>query len=124
VHSSRWLADERVVFMAWFHPSSTQAVLVVAADDAGALETEMRSEFGHFLCVVHSRWPRRQVDATLNTMVELASTWRIYDLSQGLGSDGQVVLTAFVEHLEPEFVRWAQAVPDELLQVSVWLTRV
>jgi hypothetical protein len=45
-----------------FRPSTSQAVLVVAGSDIAAVEAQLHPQLPDRLCVVASRWTRRQLD--------------------------------------------------------------
>jgi hypothetical protein len=123
------LADQRfdggdglIVALAQFRPSPTQVVLVIAASDPAQAERELRPRFGSRLCVVASRWTRRQVDAVRVAAAAHMSDWQLYYCGETVTEDGQAIVTIGATRVGAELLEWAAAIPGGLLGVDAWLS--
>lgn len=117
-------AELTITQLTMFHPSRTQPVLVIAAEDVDRAEQALRPRFGAALCVVPSRWSQRQIDEVGDRLhvAGLAGEWPMSMWGLGGASpEGQPQLSAQLAWLVPGFVEWATTVPDGLLDVDVWL---
>jgi hypothetical protein len=112
--------DPRVVTLATYRPSDTQAVLVVTATEPQQVEEELRPRFGPRLCVVPSRWSHSQIQDTEAAISEHWADWELFR-SGGYNRGGQVVLKAQVVKAVPGLLAWARTVPDGLLEVLPYL---
>jgi hypothetical protein len=109
-----------------FHPTATQPVLVVAAEDPTRVEQALRRRFGAALCVVPSRYRWHEIEESHERLTsEMAShRWRLTSAGRSAGNDGQATVTAQFAWIEPEVAEWAATVPEGLLDPQVWLTPV
>lgn len=110
-----------ITSLALFRPSPRQCVLVVAAEEPEQVDAHLRPRYGDRLCVVRSRWTRRQVDDLLHRLREGMSQWMVYECGETVAEDGQPLVTANVSRVLPAFASFVRAVPDGLLSLSSWL---
>jgi hypothetical protein len=110
-----------ITSLALFRPSPRQCVLVVAAEEPEQVDAHLRPRYGDRLCVVRSRWTRRQVDDLLHQLREGMSQWMVYESGETVTEDGQPLVTANVSRVLPAFASFVRAVPDGLLSLSSWL---
>lgn len=106
-----------------FHPSHTQAVVVVAAADPARVEAVLRPQLGTRLCVVPARCPRAQVAAARATLEDGMSDYMIWEIFGTADEQGQPVLNAGLTRITPALAHWLTTRPDGLVHIDVWLTR-
>lgn len=104
-----------------FRPSHDQAVLVVAAADPQAVEARLRPQLGPRLCVVPSRWTKREIDAVHGHLRDRWDDWNIYRLAVDTLEDAQARVTAELTRMLPEIAAWAASVPPGILKLDSWL---
>ena len=111
------------VMLTAFRPSEDQAVLVVAAADAEAVEARLRPQLGHLLCVVPSKWTRAELEAVRARLHAHNEDWNLYTWG-GYSSteDGQAKITARLTRMLPEVTAWAASLPAGILDLEPWLT--
>lgn len=107
-----------------FRPRPDRAILVVAAADTAAVEEKLRPQLGEFLCVVPSRWSRAELDAVLAGLREHQEEWAVYMSGESSAEDGQAQATASVTRMLPEIAAWASPLPEGILAIGPWLTRL
>lgn len=117
-------ADLTITQITLFHPEPTQPVLVVAAEDPERAERALRPTFGAALCVVASRYRRRDIDAVQDRLQQELSArrWRMTSTGRSASDAGQPTVTAQFAWIESEVAQWAATVPDGLLDADAWLT--
>lgn len=109
------------VTIATFRPGPHQAVLVVAAADARVVEGWLRPQLGPRLCVVPSRWTKREIDAVRNHLYDRFAAWNIYRLVVETLDDAQARVTAELTRVLPEIAAWAASLPPGILGLDPWL---
>lgn len=105
-----------------FHPSPTQAVLVVAAADLDAVESTLRPQLGARLCVVPSRFSRAEIDAARLVLNNHWDEWNLRMTGESTDEHGQPVVTVSLIRVLPEFAAWANTCPHGLIDLDIWLT--
>jgi hypothetical protein len=115
-------AAHQITSVALFRPSRRQAVLVVAAEQPQQAEAALRPRYGARLCVVPSRWTRRQIDDVAGRLRAEMSRWLIYIFGESTAEDGQAVVTVELTRVLPDLVAWARAIPAGLMSIHPWLT--
>lgn len=110
-----------ITSLALFRPSPRQCVLVVAAEEPERVDAHLRPRYGDRLCVVRSRWTRRQIEDLLHQLREGMSRWMIYECGETVTEEGQPLVTADVSRVLPAFASFVRAVPDGLLSLNPWL---
>ncbi len=113
-----------IVSICLFRPSSRQVVLVVAAEQPEEVEAALRPHIGVRLCVVASRWTRRQIDDLAADLPDGMRDWLVYQCGESTTADGQAVVFAKVARVLPAFAGWATPLPDGLLRIEPWLINV
>jgi hypothetical protein len=104
-----------------FRPSRTQLVLVVAAADADAVEAWLRPQLGARLCVVPSRWTRRELQDVRDHLSRRWDEWNLLAAGEINDSQGQPRVTARPARMLPEIAAWAAPLPEGLLLLRPWL---
>jgi hypothetical protein len=104
-----------------FRPSRHQAVLVVAAADPQAVEGRLRPQLGPRLCVVPSRWTKREIDVVHGHLRDRWADWNIYHLAVETLEDAQARVTAKLTRVLPEIAAWAASLPPGILKLDSWL---
>ncbi|MDX6214217.1 MAG: hypothetical protein QOF82_3304 [Frankiales bacterium] len=114
-----------VTSFAFFQPSSTRYVLVIAATNPGAVRASLSPIYKHRLCVVRSRWTLRQVHAA-------AATAGAYNTEQGIvtvdpgqvnvGRDGQPVVYLFTAVADAAAATAQRSAPRGLIETRAWIT--
>lgn len=107
-----------------FRPGRDQAVLVVAAADPRTVEGRLRPQLGPRLCVVPSRWAKREIDAVLGHLHDRWADWDIYELGTETLEDAQARVTARLTRVPPEIADWAASLPPGILRLRPWLVPV
>ncbi len=105
-----------------FRPSRTQTVLVVAAEEPQQVRATLRPRYGARLCVVPSRWTRRQIDDVTRRVRAEMLRWMIYSCGQSTTEDGQALVTVDLSRVLPAFAEWASTISEGLLSLNPWLT--
>lgn len=103
------------VSVTMFRPSTTQAVLVVAADDVAAVETTLRPQLGARLCVVRSRISRSALDDVRRDLEGRGSEWNLVTIGERSDEQGQPVIAFTLTMVTPEIAAWAAERPSGLL---------
>ncbi len=104
-----------------FRPSQDQAVLVVAAADAAAVQARLRPQLGELLCVVPSRWSRAELGAVAAHVRAHHEEWNVYTSGESSAEDGQAQVTAALTRVLPEIAAWAAPLPAGILAIEPWL---
>lgn len=104
-----------------FRPSSEQAVLVVAAADAVAVEARLRPQLGALLCVVASRWTKGELDTVQEHLHARYDAWNLYLLGRQNNEDGQAHVAAKLTRVLPEIADWTASLPPGILHFDPWL---
>lgn len=104
-----------------FHPSRSQAVLVVAAADLAAVEARLRPQLGRSLCVVPSRWTTDQLDSVRDHLQRRWQSWGLYQLGAQHAEDGQAYIAARLVRVRPEIADWAASLPSGIVALEPWL---
>lgn len=104
-----------------FRPGRRQAVLVVAAADADAVEAGLRPHLGDRLCIVPSRWTRAELRAVHDQLSGSWDDWRLYGLAEINTGDGQARITANLTRVLPAIAAWAAPLPQDILTLRPWL---
>lgn len=104
-----------------FRPSRSQAVLVVAASDVGAVEARLRPQLGPRLCVVPSQWTRHQLAAVRGQLGRHWDDWFLYGLGEMTSDQGQAYVTAHLCRMLPDLAAWAATLPPAILILRPWL---
>lgn len=104
-----------------FRPSEDQAVLVVAAADRDAVETQLRPQLGDLLCVVTSPWTKADLDAIRAHLDAHWDQWNLYRLGPLNGEDGQIRMGAQLTRVLPEIAEWAAPLHSGILALKPWL---
>lgn len=107
-----------------FRPGQNQAVLVVAAADPNAVEAQLRPQLGARLCVVRSRWTRRELDAVRAHLHDHRDQWNLYQWGESSTEDGQACITASLTRVLPAIATWAASLAPGILALDPWLTTV
>jgi hypothetical protein len=110
-----------VVTMAAFRPSPTQVVLVVAAADPGPVERDLRPVYGPRLCVIRSRWSRRQLDSALRRIGGSGPRLGVYESGESVTESGQPSVDISAVRVTPALVDVVAALPSGLVDVHAWL---
>jgi hypothetical protein len=113
-----------IVSICLFRPSPRQVVLVVAAEQPVEVEAALRPHIGARMCVIASRWTRRQIDDLAADLRDGMREWLIYQCGESATADGQAVVFAKVARVLPAFAGWATPLPDGLLRIEPWLINV
>jgi hypothetical protein len=109
------------VMIVMFRPSPDQAVLVVAAADPQAVEGRLRPQLGPRLCVVPSRWTKREIDAVHARLFDRMAGWDIYQLGIEALEDAQARVIVKLTRVLPEIAAWAASLPPGILGLDPWL---
>ena len=104
-----------------FRPGAGQAVLVVAAADAAAVEARLRPQLGQRLCVVPSRWTKHDIDEVRGQLRRHWEDWNIYLSAVAVSEDAQAFVTASLAQMLPEIAAWAATLPAGILTLKPWL---
>ena len=103
-----------------FRVDATHGVYVVAAEDPDRATQAV----GDRMCVVRSRYSRHQLDQAGSRLHEemRSGGWQLTSHGETSTADGQPQLVVGLPWVVPELVEWAATLPDEILDVDVWLT--
>ena len=104
-----------------FHPGQNQPVLVVAAADPAAVEARLRPQLGRSLCIVPSRWTKRQLDDVHGHLQQHFGPWHLYQLGPQHTGDGQALIAARLIRVLPQIAAWAASLPPGILALEPWL---
>lgn len=104
-----------------FHPGESQPVLVAAAADVAAVEARLRPQLGGSLCVVPSRWSKRQLDDVHAHLRQRFDRWNLYQLGPRHADDGQAQIAARLVRVLPQIATWAASLPPGILALEPWL---
>jgi hypothetical protein len=96
-------------------------VLVVAATDSATVEARLRPQLGQRLCVVPSRWVKRDIDAVRGHLHRHWEDWNIYQSAVAASEDAQAFVTASLTQMHPEIAAWAATLPAGILTLRPWL---
>lgn len=116
------LAAHQITSVALFRPSRRQVVLVLAAEEPQQVEAALRPRYGGRLCVVPSRWTRRQIDDVIGRLRAERREWMIYILGESTAEDGQALITVELTRVLPALASWARALPEGFMSLRPWLT--
>jgi hypothetical protein len=104
-----------------FRPSANQAVLVVAAADPAAVEARLRPQLGQRLCVVLSRWTKRDLDLVCGHLRDHWDDWDIISLGVTASEEAQAQVTAKLARMLPQTAAWVATLPPGILSLDPWL---
>jgi hypothetical protein len=104
-----------------FRPGRRQAVLVVAAADPAPVEARLRPQLGASLCVVPSRWSRRELDEVRRRLHDHWEDWNIYRSGEINDSDGQATVIVGLARVRPGIAAWVAELPPGILALQPWL---
>lgn len=107
-----------------FRPGENQAVLVVAASDVAAVETQLRPQLGELLCIVPSRWTKPELDAVRGYLDAHRQQWNLLQWGPRNTADGQTQVAAQLVRVLPEIADWAASLPEGIVLLEPWLTRL
>jgi hypothetical protein len=114
-------AAHGITSVALFRPSRRQVVLVVAAEQPQQVEAELRPRYGARLCVVPSRWTRRQIDDVARRLRAEMGRFMIYICGESTAEDGQAAVTVELTRVLPALAALARTIPAGLLSIRPWL---
>lgn len=101
-----------------FRPSAEQTVIVVAATDAAQAERVLRPQLGARLCVVPSRWTRRQLDEVQRWFRDRGRESGVETVGEYVDEQAQASVQVRLLRVTAEVVRWADGLPDGLLRLE------
>jgi hypothetical protein len=101
-----------------FRPGADQAVMVVAAADPAAVEARLRPQLGQRLCVVPSRWTKRDLDRVHGHLLGRWADWTIYSLVVAIDEHAQAQVTANLARVLPDTATWAATLPPGILRLN------
>ncbi len=104
-----------------FRPGRRQLVLVVAAAEPGAVEARLRPQLGPRLCVVPSRWTRRELRDVRDHLSGRWDEWNLITIAEISDGHGQPRVTVRLARVLPEIAVWAAPLPEGLLLLRPWL---
>jgi hypothetical protein len=104
-----------------FRPSKDHEVLVVAATDSAAVESRLRPHLGQRLCVVPSRWAKRELDEVDKHVSINHEQWRVYSWGQACDEAGQTHFRIETVRVTREIAEWAVSLPDGLVALDPFL---
>jgi len=94
---------------------------VVAAADPAAVEARLRPQLGQRLCVVPSRWAKRDLDLARSHLRDHWDDWSIYSLGVEVSEEAQAQVTAKLARVLPPTAAWAATLPPGILSLDPWL---
>lgn len=115
---------EGAVAVTIFRPAPDRVVVVVAASDVAAVEARWRPELGERLCVVESRWSRRDLDAAHEHLGAVHRAWGLYGWGRSTDARGQAVVTVDLLRVTDEIAAWAEALPAGMVALDPCLRPV
>jgi hypothetical protein len=104
-----------------FRPGENQAVLVVAAADPAAVEARLRPQLGQRLCVVPSRWSKRDLDLVRGHLHDHWDDWNLLGLGVTASEEAQAQVTAKLARMLPQTATWAATLPPGIVSLDPWL---
>jgi hypothetical protein len=126
--ADRWRRahPDDVIGFRFARPAPDRPVLVVNARDPAATEAALRPAYGDRLCVVGSRYTRKQVAAAVKAVKKFLDEHDHVSMAGGggLGPDGQPRATIGVDVVTPEVERLVAVHPPGLISVDAWLRPV
>jgi hypothetical protein len=105
-----------------FRPGEEQAVLVVAAADVAAVEEHLRPQLADRLCVVPSRWTRRQLDIAQEQFRAMWEQWAVWRTGEQYDEQAQPTFTASLLRVTDEIATWVDSQPEGLIRLKPCLT--
>lgn len=117
-------ASENCVTTVTYRPRNDSVVLVVAATDVATAEEQWRPLLGARLCVVQSRWSKRQLEEVTDVLLGGWQHWAISMISRPVDDHAQSSVDTEVLRVPPDLAKWAAGLPDGILEVRPTLTPV
>jgi hypothetical protein len=114
-------ASENCVTTVTYRPRENSVVLVVAVTDVAAAEAQWRPVVGPRLCVVRSRWSKRQLEEVTDVLRAGWQRWAISMISRPVDDQAQSCVDTEVLRVLPDLARWAAWLPDGILEVRATL---
>lgn len=105
-----------------FRPTPNQVVLVVATSQPDAAEALLRPVYGESLCIVAATWTPDQLEEVRQALHQHWEQWGVNEVSDLVGDDAQVTVTAKVVRVLPEMAEWHASTPVGICAVSPWLS--
>jgi hypothetical protein len=112
------VASGKAVTVAIFRPSPYQAVYVVAATDAEAVESVLRPQLNSRLCVVASRWSRSYLDEIRAHLLARMQDWTVQRIGEGVDELAQACISAGSMRVMPDMAEWAQDIDTDVLRLE------
>lgn len=114
-------ASENCVTTVTYRPREDSVVLVVAVTDVAAAEAQWRPVVGPRLCLVRSRWSKRQLEEVTDVLRAGWQRWAISMISRPVDDQAQSSVDTEVLRVLPDLARWAARLPDGILEVRATL---
>lgn len=118
------LEDAEAIMVSIFRPDPERSVLVVAATDIPAVEAQLRPQLGDRLCVVASRWTRRQLDHMHEYLWARSESWGVYETGFSCDEQAQAVMITKLVRVTDEIASWADNQAAGLITLKPCLTPV
>jgi hypothetical protein len=101
-----------------YRPRPDSVVMVVTAVDVAEAERVWRPVLGSRLCVVQSRWSKRQLEKVRADLRSQWDDWTISSFGSPVGEDGQTYVAAKLLRVTPDLAAWARDIPEGLFEVD------
>lgn len=105
-----------------FRPEPGRAVLVVAATDVAAVQAALGPQLPDQLCVVSSRFTRRQLNYARDHARERWHDWSVEIVAERCDEAAQASVEVGLLRVTPDIADWADALPEGLVNFDPMLT--